>query len=110
MMSMEHEAVILFVIGVIGILVSEIIISIVFRKSPGLGKALLGHAVCLLLAFACIVYISKAPKAPDGGSYNGSSLLALTGILWFSAEYILIHALISKHKVPDKVAEVKNDE
>lgn len=97
-MSMEHEAVILFVIGVIVVLGSEIIIGIVCRKTPGLGKALLGHAVCLLLASACIVYMFNAPKAPDGGSYNGSGLLAITGLLWFSAEYILIRALILKKK------------
>jgi len=51
-----------------------------------------------LLAFTCIVYMSNAPKAPDGGSYNGSGLLAITGLLWFAAEYILIRALISKKR------------
>ena len=99
-MSMDFEAVILFVIGVVIVLVSEIILGIFSRKTPGLGKALLGHAVCLLLAFACVFYMFNAPKAPDGGSYNGSGLLALTGILWFAAEYILIRALTLKHKEP----------
>ena len=97
-MSMEFEAVILFVIGVVVGLVSEIILGVVFRKAPNIGKAMLGHAVCLLLAFTCIVYMSNAPKAPDGGSYNGSGLLAITGLLWFAAEYILIRALISKKR------------
>ena len=97
-MSMEFEAVILFVIGVVVVLVSEIILGVVFRKAPNIGKAMLGHAVCLLLAFTCIVYMSNAPKTPDGGSYNGSGLLAITGLLWFAAEYILIRALISKKR------------
>ena len=95
-MSMEFEAVILFVIGVAVVLLSEIILGVVFRKTPGIGKAILGHVVCLLLASVCIVYMFNAPKAPDGGSYNGSGLLAITGLLWFAAEYILIRALISK--------------
>lgn len=97
-MSMEFEAVILFVIGVVVVLVSEIILGVMFRKAPNIGKAMLGHAVCLLLASACIVYMFNAPTAPDGGSYNGSGLLAITGLLWFVAEYILIRALISKKK------------
>ena len=95
-MSMEYEAVILFVVGVAVVLLSEIVIGIVCRKTSGIGKSLLGHAICLVLTFACIIYIANAPTAPDGGSYNGSVLLAITGLLWFAAEAILIRALLSK--------------
>lgn len=95
-MSIEAEVRIMFVVGVVVVLAAELVIGAVFRKTPSIRKAMLGHAVCLLLVFACGFYMFNAPKTPDGGLYNGSGLLAITGVLWFTAEYILIRALISK--------------
>lgn len=96
-MSIEYEARILFVVGVTVVLAAELVIGIVFRKTE-ICKSLVGHTLCLLLAFACVFYMVNAPKAPDGVPYNGSGLLAIVGLLWFAAEYILIRALFSKNK------------
>ena len=96
-LSLEVEAVYLFIVGVAVVLLAEtLIVAFALRNKPEAKKALLCHVICLTLSFACIAYIIDAPKAPDGGSYNGSGLLGLAGILWFFAEYYIISALVKK--------------
>ena len=96
-LSLEIDAVYLFIIGIAVVLLAEtLIVAFALRNKPDAKKALLCHVICLTLSFACIAYIIYAPKAPDGGSYNGSGLLGLAGILWFFAEYYIISALVKK--------------
>ena len=99
-MSFEVEAVYYFTIGVAIILLVELLIGVfALRKEPTARGAMLGHAICLLLAFACIVYLIYGNHvAPDGGTYNGSGLLALIGILWFVAECFIINVLTKRQK------------
>ncbi len=92
-MSIEAEAAILFAIGVVVVLIYEIVAGIILKKGSRLGKALIGHAVCLLLTFAAIVYLSGGPETHE--AYSGSGWLALIGILWAVGEFILVRALFS---------------
>ena len=94
-MRLESEAVLWFVIGMAVVLLAELVIALlVLRRKPRARKALLGHAVFLLLAMACTGYLLLNRRvAPDGGAYNGSGLLALTGIFWFVSECFVIGSL-----------------
>ena len=97
-MRLESEAVVWFVIGAAVVLLAELVIALlVLRRKPRARRALLGHAVCLLLAVACVAYLLWNRRvAPDGGTYNGSGLLALAGVFWFAAECFVIGALTEK--------------
>ena len=94
---MEAEVVPLFLGGVCLVVLFELIFSIlVLRKYPEVRKAMIGHVVCLLIAFFCLGFIFFGPQLePDGVSVNHSGQFALFGIFWFIGECCGIAAVMS---------------
>ena len=66
----------------------ELIFSIlVLRKYPEGKKTMIGHVVCILIAFFMLGYMLFWPQVlPDGGTANRSGQFALFGIFWFLGE------------------------
>ena len=93
----ESEVQSLFLGGVLLVIVFEVIFSVlVLRKAPEVKRAMLGHVVCLLIAFFCLGYMLFWPQIlPDGGQANRSGQFALFGIFWFIGECCGVAAVMS---------------
>ena len=93
----EAEVRFLFLGGVFLVILFEVIFSVlVLRKHPEVKKALIGHVVCLLIAFFCLGYLLFWPQIlPDGGQANRSGQFALFGIFWFIGECCGVAAVMS---------------
>ena len=93
----EAEVQSLFLGGVVLVILFELIFSIlVLRKAPGVKKAMIGHVVCLLIAFFCLGYMLFWPQIlPDGGTADRSGQFALFGIFWFIGECCGVAAVMS---------------
>ena len=85
---LEAEVLPLFFGGVFLAVLFELIFSVlVLRKAPGVKGAMIGHVVCLLIAFFCLGYMLFWPQIlPDGGTANRSGQFGLFGIFWFIGE------------------------
>ena len=84
----EAEVRSLFLGGIVLVILFELIFSIlVLRKAPEVKGAMIGHVVCLLIAFFCLGYMLFWPQVlPDGGTANRSGQFGLFGIFWFIGE------------------------
>ena len=93
----EAEVLPLFLGGMVLVIVFEVIFSVlVLRKAPEVKRAMLGHVVCLLIAFFCLGYMLFWPQIlPDGGQANRSGQFALFGIFWFIGECCGVAAVMS---------------
>ena len=93
----EAEVRSLFLGGIVLVILFELIFSIlVLRKRPEVKKAMIGHVVCLLIAFFCLGYMLFWPQIlPDGGSANRSGQFALFGIFWFLGECCGVAAVMN---------------
>jgi hypothetical protein len=111
----EAEVQSLFLGGVVLVILFELIFSIlVLRKAPGVKKAMIGHVVCLLIAFFCLGYMLFWPQIlPDGGTADRSGQFALFGIFWFIGECCGVAAVMKalsfgkKSRKPEKSGSVK---
>ena len=85
---LEAEVLPLFFGGVFLVILFELIFSIlVLRKVPEVKGIMIGHVVCLLIAFFCLGYMLFWPQIlPDGGTANRSGQFGLFGIFWFIGE------------------------
>ena len=85
---LEAEVLPLLFGGVFLAVLFELIFSVlVLRKAPGVKGAMIGHVVCLLIAFFCLGYMLFWPQIlPDGGTANRSGQFGLFGIFWFIGE------------------------
>ena len=85
---LESEVLPLFFGGAVLVILFELIFSIlVLRKAPEVKGAMIGHVVCLLIAFFCLGYMLFWPQVlPDGGPANRSGQFGLFGIFWFIGE------------------------
>ena len=94
-MRMEAEVVPLFFGGVFLAVLFELIFSIlVLRKYPEVKRAMIGHVVCILIAFACLgLMLFGNNTLPDGGLVNNSGRFGLFGIFWFVGECCMIGAV-----------------
>ena len=92
---LEAEVLPLFFGGVFLVILFELIFSIlVLRKYPGVKGPVLGHVVCLLIAFACLGMIFFGLNTlPDGGVMNQSGRFALFGLFWFVGECLTVAAV-----------------
>ena len=114
-MRMEAEVVPLFLGGVFLVILFETIFAIlVLRKYPEVKKAMIGHVVCILLAFACLgLMLFGTNTLPDGGLVNQSGRLGLFGIFWFIGECCGVTAVMSaltsgkKTRKPEQSGSVK---
>ena len=93
----EAEVRFLFLGGVFLVILFEVIFSVlVLRKHPEVKKAMIGHVVCLLIAFFCLGFMFFGPQLePDGVSVNHSGQFALFGVFWFIGECCGIAAVMS---------------
>ena len=93
----EAEVLPLFLGGVVLVILFELIFSIlVLRKAPQVKGAMIGHVVCILIAFFCLGFLLfGAQTLPDGGSVNHSGKLALFGIFWLVGECCGIVAVMN---------------
>ena len=91
----EAEVLPLFLGGVFLVILIELIFSIiVLRKYPEVKRPMIGHVVCLLIAFVCLgVIFFGNGTLPDGGVMNQSGRFALFGIFWFIGECLGIVAV-----------------
>ena len=65
---------------------------------------LLGHIVCILIAFLSLGYLLFGGReALDGGAVNGTGLLALFGIFWCAGEWCVLRGILGA------VKEERND-
>jgi hypothetical protein len=111
----EAEVQSLFLGGVVLVILFELIFSIlVLRKAPGVKKAMIGHVVCLLIAFFCLGYMLFWPQIlPDGGTADRSGQFALFGIFWFIGECCGVAAVMNalssgkKSRKPEPTGSVK---
>ena len=96
-MRMEAEVVPLFLGGVFLVILFEVIFSIlVLRKHPEVKRPMIGHVVCILIAFFCLGFMFFGPNAlPDGGPVNQSGRFALFGIFWFIGECCGVAAVMN---------------
>ena len=96
-MSLEAEVFPLFIGGVALVLLAELGTTLLFlRRRPGARRAMLGHLICVLLAFLCLgILIFSGRRAPDGGPLNGSGLFAMFGIFWCIGEICAVKAILS---------------
>ena len=94
-MRMEAEVIPLFFGGVFLVVLFEVIFSIlVLRKYPEVKRAMIGHVVCILIAFACLgLMLFGNNTLPDGGLVNQSGRFGLFGIFWFVGECCGIAAI-----------------
>ena len=94
---LESEVLPLFFGGVVLVILFELIFSIlVLRKAPEVKGAMIGHVVCLLIAFFCLGYMLFWPQVlPDGGLANRSGQFGLFGIFWFIGECCGVAAVMS---------------
>ena len=110
-MRMEAEVVPLFMGGVFLVILFEVVFSIlVFRKCPEVKRAMIGHVVCILIAFFCLGFMFFGPQTQsDGVSVNHSGQFALFGIFWFIGECCgvtaVMNALVSSRKSGKKDEE-----
>jgi len=93
----EAEVLPLFLGGVFLVILFETIFSVlVLRKSPEVKRAMIGHVVCILIAFFCLGYMLFWPQIlPDGGQANRSGQFALFGIFWFIGECCGVAAVMN---------------
>ena len=93
----EAEVLPLFLGGICFVVLFELIFSIlVLRKHPEVKKAMIGHAVCILIAFMMLGYMLFWPQVlPDGGTANRSGQFGLFGIFWFIGECCGVAAVMS---------------
>lgn len=91
----EAEVLPLFLGGVFLVILFELIFSVlVLRKYPEVKRPMIGHVVCLLIAFACLGMIFFGNGTlPDGVPMNQSGRFALFGIFWFLGECLAIIAI-----------------
>ena len=87
----------LFFGGVFLVVLFELIFSIlVLRKYPEGKKTMIGHVVCILIAFFMLGYMLFWPQVlPDGGTANRSGQFALFGIFWFLGECCGVAAVMN---------------
>ena len=92
---LEAEVLPLFFGGVFLVILFELIFSIlVLRKVPEVKGIMIGHVVCLLIAFFCLGYMLFWPQIlPDGGTANRSGQFGVFGIFWFIAECCSVAAV-----------------
>lgn len=92
----EAEVRFLFLGGMVLVILFETIFSfLVLRKAPEVKRAMIGHVVCLLIAFFCLGYMLFWPQIlPDGGTANRSGQFGLFGIFWFLGECCGIAAVM----------------
>ena len=93
----EAEVLPLFFGGVFLVVLFELIFSIlVLRKAPEVKKAMIGHVVCILIAFFMLGYMLFWPQVlPDGGTANRSGQFGLFGIFWFIGECCGVAAVMN---------------
>ena len=111
----EAEILPLFLGGVFLVILFETIFAIlVLRKAPEVRKAMIGHVVCILIAFFMLGYMLFWPQVlPDGGTANRSGQFGLFGIFWFFGECCGITAVMSalssgkKKRKPEQPGSVK---
>ena len=111
----EAEVRFLFLGGVFLVILFEVIFSVlVLRKHPEVKKAMIGHVVCLLIAFFCLGYMLFWPQIlPDGGTANRSGQFGLFGFFWFIGECCGVAAVMKalsfgkKSRKPEKSGSVK---
>lgn len=111
----EAEVRSLFLGGVILVILFEVIFSfLVLRKAPEVKRAMIGHVVCLLIAFFCLGYMLFWPQVlPDGGPANRSGQFGLFGIFWFIGECCGVAAVMKalsfgrKSRKSDQTGSVK---
>ena len=78
---LESEVLPLFFGGAVLVILFELIFSIlVLRKAPEVKGAMIGHVVCLLIAFFCLGYMLFWPQILPDGQFG------LFGIFWFIGE------------------------
>jgi hypothetical protein len=112
---LEAEVLPLFFGGVFLVVLFELIFSIlVLRKAPRVKGAMIGHVVCILIAFSCLALLLFGTQAlPDGGAVNHSGKVALFGIFWFIGECCGVAAVINalssgkKSRKPEPTGSVK---
>ena len=88
-MHLEAECLPLFVgVGSLDLLVELLVSLLVLRRRPALRGALLGHLICLAVAFLCLGKLIFFPADNSIGmaSERNSPLFALFGIFWFLSE------------------------
>ena len=111
----EAEVLPLFMGGVVLVILFEAIFSfLVLRKAPEVKTAMIGHVVCILIAFFCLGYMLFWPQVlPDGGTANRSGQFGLFGIFWFVGECCGVAAVMKalsfgkKSRKPEKTGNVK---
>jgi len=93
----EAEVLPLFYGGVVLVILFETIFSVlVLRKYPEVKRPMIGHVVCILIAFFCLGYMLFWPQIlPDGGQANRSGQFALFGIFWFIGECCGVAAVMN---------------
>ena len=96
-MRMEAEVVPLFLGGVFLVILFEVIFSIlVLRKYPEVKRPMIGHVVCVLIAFFCLGFMFFGPQTqPDGVSVNHSGQFALFGVFWSFGECCGVAAVMN---------------
>ena len=111
----ESEVRSLFLGGVLLVILFEAIFScLVLRKAPEVKRAMIGHVVCILIAFICLGYMLFWPQIlPDGGTANRSGQFCLFGFFWFIGECCGVAAVMKalpfgkKSRKPEKSGSVK---
>lgn len=98
--SLEAEALPLFAGGVAVVVLAEVLLALLMlRRCPEAKRMLLGHIVCILIAFLSLGYLLFGGReAPDGGAVNGTGFLALFGIFWCAGEWCVLRALADARK------------
>ena len=93
---MEAEVLPLFFGCAFLVILFEVIFSIlVLRKASEVKRAMIGHVVCILIAFFCLGFMFFGPQIqPDGVSVNHSGQFALFGVFWFFGEYCSLAAVM----------------
>lgn len=95
-MRLEAECFPLFAGGVALVLAAELLVGLLLlRRRPGLRGALLGHLICLAIAFLCLGKLIFAPADNSAGmaSEMNSPIFALFGVFWFLSEVFVVGGL-----------------
>ena len=103
--SLEAETFPLFAAGVLLVFLAELVFTVLMlRRHPAVRRAMMGHIVCILIAFFCLGFMLFIHRTtPDGGMHNSSGLLGLFGIFWFIGECCAVPAVSAALKESGKI-------
>ena len=93
--SLEAEAMPIFIGSVLLVFLLELGFSLlILRRHTGGQRMMVGHIICLLIAFFCLGFLLFLPQpTPDGDVQNSSMLFAVFGFCWFLGELFSICAV-----------------